>query len=138
MRPTRIRGTLMLKKGGIYEGTPYEKRRKNTVHYIICMEDVTTESKSFQACIISTDGPNEGRDNLLMSKNHFVEKDANGNFYKIRFNNTHLIKKNLEKDISWINPNKVGLLTKEGLDFVLEHAPNFGITIYSDKPIWEI
>ena len=128
----------MLEKGGIYEGTRIERQRLYTVHYIICLEDVPAGSTSFSACIISTDGPNEGRDNLPMQKEHFIKNDTNRNPYKIQFNHTHLIKKNLEKDTSWVKLNKVGCLSASGIQFVLENSPQFGTRIHTDEPIWKI
>lgn len=129
---------MQLEKGGIYEGTQQERHRQNTVHYIICVEDVPDTERSFLACIISSDGPLEGRDNLPMCKEHFVERDENGKLYKIQYKNSHLVKKNFKKDILWINPQKVGRLTDAGINFVLKHKPQFGSAIFSDKPIWEI
>ncbi len=128
----------MLEKGGIYEGTPKERQKQNTVHYIICLDDVPAGSSSFSACIISTDGPNEGRDNLPMLKEHFIAKDNTGNPYKIQFNNTHLVKKNFEKDTLWVKPNKVGFLSSSGVQFVQEQSSLFGTRIHTDKPIWKI
>lgn len=127
-----------MKKGYIYEGTITERKRCNTIHPIICLEDVVNGAVSFQACIVSTDGPQQGRDNIPMKDKHFEKKDDNGNLYKFQYHNTHLIKKNLSKDNVWINPTPIGQLTLEGIHFVEHLSPTFGQTIHSKKPIWKI
>lgn len=131
-----FRATAM-KKGYIYVGTIAEKRKKNTIHPIICLENTQSGTQNFNACIVSTDGPGQGRDNIPMKKEHFEKKDANGNLYKFQYKNTHLIKRNYSKDVVWINPIPIGQLSSSGIDFVDNYTQTFGQVIHSSKPIWE-
>ena len=128
---------MIMLKGYIYEGTIAEKRIKNTVHPIICLEDPHIGATSFQACIVSTDGPEQGRDNIPMKEEHFEKSDTNGNPYKFQFKNTHLIKRNYSKDVVWVNPIPIGQLSPSGMKFVELQTPTFGQIFHSSKPVWQ-
>lgn len=78
----------------------------------------------FQGAMITTtdyDGSN-----VAMKKEHFFEKNNNGDYFPIVFNNSHLVNAKLHKFHSMGEFIFVGLLTPEGITFMeelLDHLP---------------
>ncbi len=78
----------------------------------------------FQGAMITTtdyDGSN-----VAMKKEHFFEKNNNGDDFPIVFNNSHLVNAKLHKFHSMGEFIFVGLLTPEGITFMeelLDHLP---------------
>lgn len=85
-------------------------------HYIIFYDGYSDDE--FEAGVLTT--TNNFPDNILMDKSHFVEKNSEGNNFKITFNNSKLIPVKLFKPEEWGPYRKVGQLTDNGINFVRE------------------
>lgn len=78
----------------------------------------------FQGAMITTTDYNAS--NVAMKKEHFFEKNNNGDDFPIVFNNSHLVIAKLHKFHSMGEFIFVGLLTPEGITFMeelLDHLP---------------
>jgi hypothetical protein len=106
----------------------WAKDTEQHVHPIVFLNII--DSYSFNACILSSKSTNG---NLLMRPSHFCNNDQ----YDFRFKNTHLvITCTFIKMNNWINPNIVGRLTDEGIEFVDSHISTR--KVLHDGPIGEL
>lgn len=93
-------------KGDILKGN-YEL---GAIHPIIFLEGYSNDY--FIGAMITSSPEYKKTKNILMRKEHFVEK------YKIHFNNSHLVDAKLYKKLEWGPFKKTGELTLEGIKFV--------------------
>jgi hypothetical protein len=118
-----------MEKGDILIAT----NKKEHPHPIVFLE-ASSEGK-FNACILSS---KDTKGNIIMSKNHFVEQDENGNDYTIKFKNSHLVPGRIfEKEKLWLNSTAPkGKLTAEGIEFVEKYTKETNPEFHP-VPIWE-
>lgn len=122
----------MLKQGEIYRGK-VEHRKDNVYHPLVCLEDETKDKTFVEACVLTHSSQGKTYQNIPLCKNHFLENDEDGKPYSFRFENTCLVQKAFKKQVFWIEENCVGKLSKLGIDFVLQHRPQFGPAIDHSK-----
>lgn len=101
-------------KGNILEAS--HRKLTKGYHYIIYFEGYS--DIEFCGCMITHFHLNG---NLKMENNHFETNDQNGNYYKITFDNTYLVKGKFIKSEEWGPFEKVGDLAELGIDFMNEH-----------------
>lgn len=124
----------MLKQGEIYRGKA-EHRKGNVFHPLVCLEDETKDKTIIEACVLTHSSQGQTYQNIPMRNEHFLENDENGNPYSFKFENTCLVQQAFNKELFWIEKTRVGKLSKEGLDFVLQHRSQFGPAINLPKPL---
>lgn len=60
--------------------------------------------------------------NVPLIKDHLVETDPDGNTFEFQFQKSFFAKCQLRKKIEWSEYRKVGQISEEGIDFVMEHV----------------
>lgn len=101
----------MNKRGDILEAA--NRHVSAGLHYIIYYDGY--DSFNFIGAMITHSNTIK---NTSMNKSHFIEKDSLGNYYKVQFDDTYLVKAKLMKFESWGPFTKVGELSPEGVKFV--------------------
>ncbi|HEX8514553.1 MAG TPA: hypothetical protein VF868_00030 [Bacteroidia bacterium] len=101
----------MRKRGDILEAT--DRSFHAGKHYIVFYDGYNDDNFIGAMLTHTVNDKNE-----LMNASHFIEDDEKGNEFKVRFENTHLVKAKLMKFEKWGPFNKVGELTNSGIDFV--------------------
>lgn len=102
--------------GDILEAS--DRSREAGFHYII-FYDGYSDNEFMAGVLTSTD---KYPVNILMNLNHFLQKDENGNDFKVTFKNSKLVPAKLYKPENWGPFEKVGQLTEDGIAFVKEHV----------------
>jgi len=93
---------------------------KDNGHFIIFIKPY--HFPDFIGAMIST--KNFGNKNILMSENHFKKFHDDGTNCKVIFNNSHLVPAKLHKFFDMGPFELCGILSENGLQFVLEHIEN--------------
>jgi len=101
--------------GDILEAT--DRTREAGYHYIIFYEGYTDDE--FTAGILTS--TNKYLVNILMDESHFINKDENGNDFKVTYKNSKLVPAKLYKPENWGPFKKVGQLSQDGILFVEEN-----------------
>ena len=97
-------------------------------HFIIFYNGYSDDE--FEAGVLtSTD---EYPVNILMYENHFVDKDEDGNNFKVTFKNSKLVPAKLFKPEEWGPFIKVGQLTNEGIKFVRKNIGHLDSEYWKD------
>lgn len=89
--------------------------KKKHDHYIVYLQPYP-ENEEFYIGALLTHSLING--NIPLHKDHFIEKDANGNFYKIKFDNSMVANHPVYKKNNLDVLNIVGRLSPEGITFI--------------------
>lgn len=112
--------------GDILEAT--DRSREAGYHFIIFYEGYSDDE--FEAGVLTT--TDLFPVNILMNETHFVDKDENGNDFKVTFKNSKLVPAKLFKPEEWAPYVKVGQLTNEGIDFVKKNIGHLEAEYWKD------
>lgn len=104
-----------ISKGDIFSSNIHTAAGKKHDHYIVFLR-FYPENDQFYIGALLTHSKING--NIPLLKYHFIEKDKNGNIYKVKFDKSlvanHPVYKKNDLDMS----NLVGRLSEEGVAFV--------------------
>lgn len=78
-------------------------------HSAVVWGDHISEDDDFTGIMLSSKGPNTYPENLVMKQEHFLQGF---------FNKTHFVNQRFIKFSVWGSFEKVGALTKEGINFI--------------------
>lgn len=119
-----------MKKGDIF----WAKDKSCHPHPIVYLSD-SCEQGRFSACILST---KQVLGNVKMQKEHFYEKNENGEIYSFNYNNSYLVTSaTFLKEEIWLESDlPCGRLTEEGILFIDENLGNID-SIYHPIPIYK-
>lgn len=98
-------------KGDILEAT--HRQLTKGYHYIVFFEGYS--KSDFCGCMITHSNINE---NIPMEFSHFEEVNSKGELYKVKYDNTFLVKGKFLKSEEWGPFEKVGKLTTEGINLL--------------------
>lgn len=106
-----------INKGDIFSPNIHDVKGKNHDHdhYIVFLQPYP-ENYYFYIGALLTHSTING--NIPLLKNHFIEKDQNGNIYKIKFDKSLIANHPVYKKNDLDKSNLVGRLSEEGVAFV--------------------
>jgi len=117
---------MIFRQGDILQG---KNRQKNAArHYIIYMGP--RDKSSFIGGMLTSAGHYDN--NICLNESHFEHSDTSGVPYKIKYNNSHLVKRRFIKLETWGPFTLVGKLTPKGLRFVKKQTSGFVIVTWED------
>ena len=106
--------------GDILFGTNNKNQYGIPAHYIIYLGAGNLDGHFDGAMITSSSKKEFG--NIQLMQNHIQIRDQQGRLFRFKYrNDTHVSPQRYHKRIDWEPFDKVGELTKEGLQFVLDH-----------------
>lgn len=113
-----------IKKGDIFSPKVHDEMSKKHDHYIVYLQPYPKD-ESFYIGALLTHSLING--NILLQKNHFIKSDANGNIYKIKFDNSLVANHPVYKKNDLDALNIVGRLSEEGIAFVEKNIAAYAV-----------
>jgi hypothetical protein len=105
------------KPGEIFRGDNNENINNIAPHYIIYLgQDANPSDVFFGAMLTHT----SGMGNIPLKESYFIKHDEFGTPYKVIYDNSFIVSELFHKKVEWQPFTKVGELSVEGLQFVMD------------------